>query len=344
MNEWKRLFAAAVLLTIAGTGPLGAWGQDGHRITAELAERHLSAPAAAAVDAILGGESLARAATWPDEIRSYPSWNCAQQFHFATLPPGQDYPDQGLRQGDTVQALVYFIDLLRSPDSDARDRRIALAFVVHLVGDVHQPLHNGRGCDRGGNSLKVTWFQDEDVTFHAVWDSRLIEEENLSFTEWADFLDHADADQVAEIQAATPVDWVFESQQYLDGAYTCFTEADRCPCFCGSCADGRSRFGGCMPVDGECELMAAGPVKMSWSYKTVNLPVVRDRLLRGGLRLAGLLNWALDTSASPPDAYAAMARQVRALPNYDTGCLDACRGTEDVSVPPPDRDPACWTR
>jgi len=336
----KRALAMALLST-AFAGALFAWGQEGHRITAELAQRHLDPAARAAVDEILGGESLAQVAFWPDEIKSYPSWDCAQPFHYVTVPVGAQYPDQGVAEGDAVQALVYFSDLLREREQGDPDSRIALAFVVHLVGDLHQPLHSGRGCDRGGNALKVNWFGDS-VNFHTVWDSLLIQSENLSFNEWADFLDHADEGEVARVQSATPVDWVRQSQDQLDSAYTCFTGADRCPCFCGGCADGGSMFGGC--ATRECRLMAAGPVQMSYTYKTVNLEVVRRQLLEGGLRLAGLLDWIFAGPGEPPEAFARMADEIRGLGSYDRAAMDACRGESSVQAAPADDVPAAEGR
>lgn len=330
-TEWtKKLWRSAPLALLALTlaGPLFAWGQHGHRITAEVAQRHLNDAARAAVETILEGEHLAQAATWPDEIKSYPSWRCASPYHYVTVPLGADYPHRGVAEGDAVQALVYFTDLLRAGETSAADRRIALSFIAHFVGDLHQPLHSGRGCDRGGNDLEVNWFGELEK-LHAVWDTHMIESENLSFTEFADFIDHVAPHEVSILQLATPVDWIRESQDHLDAVYTCFTDRDRCPCFCGDCrASGTSSFGGCRSR--ECDLLIGGPAELSWAYKAVHLPVVRDRLATGGVRLAGLLNWIFDERLEEPERFAKMASEVRRLEHYDAEAMDACRGEPTV--------------
>lgn len=328
--ERVKRVALMMLLSMGFAGTLLAWGQEGHRITAEVAERNLTPAAMSHVEVILEGESLAQVATWPDEIRSYPSWDCAQPFHFVTVPVGAEYPGEGVAEGDSVQALVYYTDVLRGHAVNA-ESRIALSFVVHLVGDLHQPLHAGRGCDRGGNYLTVNWFK-KSVNFHTVWDSLLIQSENLSFNEWADFLNHAGKEEVAALQSSTPFDWVQQSQALLDDAYTCFTDADRCACFCGSCKDGKSTFGGCRTR--ECELMAAGEAKMSYAYKAVNLAVVRSQLHKGGLRLAGLLNWIFEGDGTAPEEFAEMADQVRGLTNYAPEIYRDCRGEASIHEAP----------
>ena len=73
---------------------------------------------------------------------------------------------------------------LRTPTASLADKQLALRFVVHLVGDLHQPLHVGKCCDKGGNDVKVTWF-GKPTNLHAVWDLALVDDEQLSFTELA---------------------------------------------------------------------------------------------------------------------------------------------------------------
>jgi hypothetical protein len=316
--------AALALALLAPAAALG-WGPNGHRITAAVAEARLAPETRAAARGLLGGRSLAHRATWPDEVRSDPSWNCAAPFHFVTIPPGAPYPGaQAVAEGDAFQALVYYTDQLRDPYAGAEAKRIALIYVVHIVGDMHQPLHNGLGCDRGGNAVGVTFF-DAPMNLHTVWDEAMIEQEGLSYSEFAGFLLEGPEPAAG---SASPVDWVRESQAHLPGAYSCDVgkEGDGCACYAGDCADGLSAFAGCGTLIEALapETLGVAP-KLGYKYLFRNLPVARERLRLGGLRLAAHLDWALDPDAAPPVAYAAAAARVRSLPGW-SGAPASCMG------------------
>ena len=184
--------ACAALAASLGFCPdAAAWGLTGHRVTAAIGDKYLSAEARAAVREILEpGESLAEAANFPDFMRASddPFWKQAGPFHFVTVPKGKTYVDVGPPpQGDAVTALKRFSDTIKNPAASPADKRVALRFIVHIVGDLHQPLHNGNGLDSGGNDVKVKFF-GADVTLHSVWDEGLIELEKLSYTEWTEWL------------------------------------------------------------------------------------------------------------------------------------------------------------
>ncbi len=304
-----------------------AWGQNGHRVVAEIAQRHLDPAVRAEIAELLDGRGLPQVSTWADEIRSYPAWDCAQPFHYVTVAPAATYPDQGVPEGDAVEAIVYYAGVVANPGAEPAARRRALKWLVHLVGDLHQPLHSGRGCDEGGNWLEVEWF-GEAVKLHSVWDTKLIESERLSFTELADFADHASAGEVASYQDSTPLDWVREAQALLDEVYTCHA-GDRCPCYCGDCDDGRSAFGGCQKR--ECALMAAGPVRLGYKYKAWAQPVVYSQLVKGGTRLAGLLSWIFGADNEPPEAYRRLRDTFRELPQWPAAetALRTCDGSPE---------------
>lgn len=320
--------AAAVLLAVGvwvlAPRPASGWGQTGHRVVGELAERHLSPPARRAVRELLDGHSLARASTWPDEIRAFPRWSCTSPYHYVTIPPGESYPGQGLPEGDAIDALTFFVDLLREPATPREQRQTALRFVVHLLGDLHQPLHTGLGCDRGGNDISADYF-GETRKLHSVWDSGMVDSEKLSFTEFVEFLDLASPQRIRELQASSPLDWAEEAQALLPQVYTCYVKGDRCPCFCGDgCRDGTSVFGGCRAA--ECEWIAAGPVVLGYQYQAHNLPVVHDQLLKGGIRLAGLLEWVF-TNRQAPAAWEELASAMRELAESDRAAMASCVAT-----------------
>jgi len=234
--------------------PALAWGPTGHRAVGRIAEHHLSAAAARGVAAILGSETLAEVATWPDEIRSDPSWNRAKPWHYISIDDGETYETTAKSpDGDVVEAIDRFSKVLKDPQADPTSKIQALKFLVHFVGDIHQPLHVGRRADQGGNSIRVSWF-GENTNLHSVWDEKILEAEKLSFSEVAEFIDHPTLEEVRTWQAATVTDWATESAAVRQQVY------------------------------------AIGDGKLSYTYQYVNIPLVKRRLVQAGVRLAGLLN------------------------------------------------------
>ena len=206
-----RTLLAALLLTAAA--PALAWGQNGHRITGAIADKHLSPKARAAVMEILGTESLAEASTWPDFMRSAPDsfWQKESvPFHYVTIPIGKGYSGAP-PQGDAATALAKYSAVLRDPRASLADRQTALRFVIHIVGDLSQPLHVGREGDRGGNDVKVSFFGDA-TNLHTVWDTLLIENQNLSYTEWTHWLlAAATPQQMRDWSSPDPQQWIADS-------------------------------------------------------------------------------------------------------------------------------------
>src|SRR6185369_348108 len=139
----SKLLLAAAAAALLAPSPALAWGKTGHRVVAAIADTQLSGLARAHVREILGGaESLDEAATWPDEMRSALGdfWQkTATPWHYVTLN-GITY-DHAPPEGDALQALDHFRSVLRDPTASLADKQQALRFVVHLVGDLHQPLH-----------------------------------------------------------------------------------------------------------------------------------------------------------------------------------------------------------
>ncbi|NUT01627.1 MAG: S1/P1 nuclease, partial [Sphingomonas sp.] len=154
----RSFLVAAVVTAALIPSPAYAWGKTGHRVVAALADAQLSGLTRAHVKELLGVESLDEAATWPDEMRSAPGqfWQkTSTPWHYVTLN-GVVY-DHAPSEGDALEALNKFSATLRDPNATLGDKQLALRFVVHLVGDLHQPLHVGKCCDKGGNDVKVKW-------------------------------------------------------------------------------------------------------------------------------------------------------------------------------------------
>ncbi len=198
----RRLLAALLCCTLMPT-PAQAWGPTGHRVTGAIAEHYLSGVARAQIQLLIGDEPLAQAATWPDDMKSDPApfWqSTASPFHYVTVPTGSTYAQvTPPPEGDSGTALKRFTATLKDPNASLADKRMAVRFIIHIVGDLHQPLHAGRPGDRGGNSVQVTLFRQQ-TNLHSVWDSGLIDHLGLSYSEYSGWL-------VREITPQNVIDW-----------------------------------------------------------------------------------------------------------------------------------------
>src|SRR5262245_46210862 len=213
-----RLCVAVLVMALPVTDAL-AWGPTGHRAVGRIAERHLDAITARALRDLLGTEQLAYVTTWSDEIRSEPEWAKGEPWHWVTVPDGQTYETAEKNPGgDVLEAIARFEKTLGDRQAPTAERVQALKWLSHLIGDLHQPLHVGRGDDHGGNDVLVLWF-GEPSNLHTVWDGGMIESTKLSFSELADLVDHATPEQVRDWQATRPGDWARESQQLRNECY-----------------------------------------------------------------------------------------------------------------------------
>ena len=267
----KRL-AALLAMSALAAAPAAAWGPVGHRITAQIAQDNVSGQTRARIAQILGHEELPEAATWPDEQRSNPDafWQTTSYpWHFVTIPVGQapehlEHPSEG----DAETALESFTAVLRDPVASPEDKARALRFVVHIVGDLHQPLHVGKPGDRGGNDVKVRWFDDPVVqNLHWVWDEGMIRRQELSFSEYAARLEaRMTAEQVVAWWNVEPDTWMAESAALRDRIYPAPSERD----------------GAGTPE---------APFVMRYWYPYEWTPEMELRLQQSGIRIAAYLDW-----------------------------------------------------
>jgi hypothetical protein len=231
-----------------------AWGKTGHRVVGRIAENHLTPEAAAAVAELLAPEELAYVGTWSDWIRSDRAWDHASPWHYVSIEDDETYETTEKNPaGDILAKLQEFEDQLRDPDTPRQKKVEAVKWLNHLIGDLHQPLHVGRRADRGGNGIAVIWF-DEPDNLHNVWDNSIIDHEDLSFSEWVEWLGTPTPEQVQAWQGTTYLDWANESFALRSQVY--------------------DLNGG----------------RLSWQYVFKNRETLKERLLRAGVRLAGVLN------------------------------------------------------
>lgn len=217
MQPWKTTLLWTVMLSLAAAAH--PWGANGHRITGRIAEHHLSPEAAAVVGDIIGPKTLAQISTWSDEIRSDPDWRHAGPWHYISIDDDESFEDfERNPKGDVLSKLEEFLAVLDADTATAEELWQALAWVTHLVGDMHQPLHVGRRDDYGGNDIILLWF-DEPSNLHALWDSEIIEQQNLSFTEYVSFIDHPTEEELADWRQGDIWDWARESFELRQTVY-----------------------------------------------------------------------------------------------------------------------------
>src|SRR5690606_7055308 len=187
------------------------WGQTGHRVTGQIAQNHLTGKAERALANLLDGQTLAFVSTFGHDIKADPAEDKYGPWHYVNYPLGSTYRDSEKSPGgDIITAIETCTAILADPSSPVEERVFHLKMLIHLIGDLHQPMHTSRAEDKGGNDIQVQWF-GKGSNLHAVWDTKLIESFGMTFTELADQLDHFSRKQVKDIQGGTIYDWVEES-------------------------------------------------------------------------------------------------------------------------------------
>ena len=159
------------------------WGQTGHRVVGEIAYNHLTKKAKKNIEKLLKGEGLATISTYADEIKSDNSFRKYSSWHYVNFKVGETYQTSEKNpKGDLVQGIKICQQIILDPKSNNEDKIFHLKLLVHLLGDLHQPLHTGRAEDRGGNTIKVKWFRGK-TNLHSVWDTKMIDSYNMTYTE-----------------------------------------------------------------------------------------------------------------------------------------------------------------
>ena len=278
-----RSFALALLIPAAFASeslPSGArWWDLGHRVVAQLAESRLTPHTREAVRDILDGQSLADASVWADNIRQYR--HDADKLHYVNIPLADRryVPARHCLGGQCIIAAIeQERHLLADPAASREERAEALRFLIHFMGDLHQPLHVADDGDRGGNQRAVI-FLGHPTDLHKVWDGELIDSSVANQAEYLGSLRRRmDSLDLRALEAGTVVDWAMEGHRIaVEAAYR-------------------------LPRDG----------RIGRAYVRANRAIIDRALIAGGVRLAKVLNEALAnyrTGAGPsvssrPGAYA----------------------------------------
>jgi hypothetical protein len=238
-----------------------SWGVLGHRITGEIAGSYLTSKARAEIKKILGNETIAMSSNWADFIKSDSTYDYLYNWHFINLDSGltrsevQAYLDKDTAT-DIYTKVKYLIKELKNKNLSQDKKRTYLKLLIHFIGDMHQPLHVGRKVDLGANRVRVQWF-NASTNLHAVWDESLVNFQQLSYTEYTHVINFTSLQQRLAWQKQPISEWVIESYQIAQKLYADIKEPNQ---------------------------------RLSYDYNFKYVQTLNERLLKGGVRLAGVLN------------------------------------------------------
>ena len=264
-----RLFATALtsIALMFSTISTYAWGPMGHDVVAAIAEQNLTKKAKKAIDEILDGRSIRSYASWMDSIQNSPYWengyNKTKTWHYANVDEGKTYQTmQKNENGDLITALNFLTKELTENDAHITDsmRVDYVKMIVHLVGDLHCPMHAGRLSDLGGNQVPVKWF-GEKTNLHSIWDSKIVESaRKWGYQEWVEQLDRTEKKFKKQVAQGTYEQWFNETVKNAASIYN------------------------------YVERLGEKEPNLSYQFVYDFSPLLEDRLLVGGYRLAYVLN------------------------------------------------------
>lgn len=259
MKNLNRIFKmvgiAAGLLAVSVNGY--SWGQKGHDVTCAIAEKHLTKKANKKISEILDGKSIVYWANWMDNASHTPEYKHTSTWHYKNIDADETFENAKINEkGDVIRAVEKQIEALKSGKLNKEEQALSLKFLVHLVGDMHCPMHMGHKSDLGGNRWQVQYFR-KGSNLHSVWDSGVIESAHKwTYSEWVEQIDINDKETNRKLAEGTPQSWGKETYE------VCKTIYDATPV--GS--------------------------KLSYDYVSDWSETVENQLLRAGLRLASVLN------------------------------------------------------
>jgi hypothetical protein len=294
---FRRIALFATILVLV------AWGPKGHEVVGTIAQQLLNDDTEKAVKDLLGDVTLASVANWADDVRHTSQYAYSAPYHYADMPRGVDEFDLSRdcpAEGCVVQAINDYCAVLADTSKPKDKRAEALKFLVHFVGDIHQPLHAGYADDKGGNSISVRLF-NKKTNLHSVWDSGLIDHQGKDADTLAsDLLSKLNATKTAKWTAVLdPSDWATESHGLaVSHAY--------------------AHPNGSPVLANE---------NLGTDYYDDGIDVVNEQLSKAGVRLAAILNHALskpDTS-TPIETAAFVGSKNSSAYHYPT-----CKIVKDI--------------
>lgn len=317
MKLWSAGLAAVFAMMLLAAPEARAWGCKGHQTVALIAEKHLTAEAREMVETLLKNnpidpnlkrycgdavhDAMADSSTWPDDVRGERKNG---PWHYIDIPRGA--PRRPLEaycgdEGCVTRAITEEAALLKDKNADAAKRADALRYIIHFVGDMHQPLHSTTNADEGGNCVPVKYFRRPprerghgySPNLHSLWDTAIPERdmEGADPPEYAETLDQAFAADMERWQreGIHVEDWAWESHERAEkNVYDAL--APKIPIepqvAVHSCADDNNIGARLLALH-----LTAGR-----AYQDQAAPVVEEQIAKAGVRLAMILNDAAKTA------------------------------------------------
>lgn len=232
------------------------WGATGHRVVGAIADQYTTKKTKKHIAKILNHKSLAFVSTFGDEIKADPRYRKYDIWHYVNMSLDETYQESTKNpKGDLITGIDYCTKIIKDPASSMDDKAFHLKMLIHLVGDMHQPMHIGRLEDKGGNDIKVKW-QFKESNLHRVWDSQMLDSYGMSYSELASNADYLTKSQVKYIQQGSTIDWVNDNHELTSLVYASVSEGDN--------------------------------LRYAYSYKYLDM--ARSQLQIAGIRLAKVLN------------------------------------------------------
>jgi len=317
MTSKRVLCSLALFLTVTASVHARAWGCEGHEIVALIAMKYLQPQVANQINAILlanpvsptlrrycrnsGLPLMAEVATWADDVRSEQPGTGPNHYVNIPLSATREKYDvsQICQQSCVIEVIGKFSQQLRT-SSDPNVRADALRFLIHFVGDIHQPLHDENNGDQGGNCIPVEYEEEvprltspqhEDYfpNLHSIWDSGMIEtllaRHDMTLEEFADFLDGRYRRRQQRWNSGQPIDWAWEGHDAAVTAYRALPA--NLP------RDQSVQMASCADNNHIANRLAELHIVLGEHYENVSHPIVEEQLTKAGIRLAALLNSTL---------------------------------------------------
>jgi len=257
-----KLVALITVLLLFSENAVFAWSREGHQIVAEIAYQLLTNATKEKLKAFLGNTSINDAATWMDEQRgsNQPQYRYLTTTHYINIEKGEKL--NPFQKGNIYTELNTVIRDLEN-SANPSDMKINLMILIHLVGDVHQPLHDGYGIDKGGNSIHVSLL-GKPTNLHSAWDGGIINREHINTQTILNKYAKLNPAQITNIKSTNVSGWIYESRSYLDQVYS----------FSGG--------------------------NLNEEYVQKATPIIEDQLLKAGIRLSAILEKVLSGNTTAP--------------------------------------------
>jgi hypothetical protein len=229
-----------------------SWGAEGHKIVATIAKKCLTKQVIDSVNYYLDGMSFKEASVWMDEVRKDANYNYLKPWHYINIEKDKTYV--ATEEPNIVNQLELAIETLKLKGTERTKEKItfALKLIFHLVGDLHQPLHDGYAEDKGGNTVSVV-FNGGESNLHKVWDTGIIENQGITTKKCLKYINTLSDKEKSDIQTINVKKWMEESRSLLPNVY------------------------------------AFENNRISKEYETVAVPLIKQQLSKAGIRLACIL-------------------------------------------------------